>query len=101
MDRRYKNMRTWDGVPASRRSSEGAERLVSAYLARARRDSHFASDYGGSTGGRSSAETNSGLRALKSRGEQQNELRKIFDEEGRGQYGARAAAWQAKKDLYD
>jgi hypothetical protein len=98
MDRRYKNLRTWGGVRASNKGQRQADALVGQYLAKARRENRFANDYGGSTGGLKNA--GSGLQALQNRSARQAELRKIFDEEGRGQFGARAASWEAKKDLY-
>lgn len=100
MDRRYKNLRSWSGVRASNKGEEAADRLVSQYLARARRENRFASDYGGSTGGLKNASGNAGLQVMQERTSRQAELRKIFDAEGRGQFGARAASWEAKKDLY-
>lgn len=100
MDRRYKNLRSWGGVRASDKSSKAADRLVSQYLARARRENRFAADYGGSTGGLKNASGQAGLQVMRERTARQAELRKIFDTEGRGQFGARAAAWDAKKDLY-
>jgi hypothetical protein len=100
MDRRYKNLRSWGGVRASDKGQRKADALVNAYLAKARRENRFANDYGGSTGGLKNASAGSGLQSLQNRSARQAELRKIFDEEGRGQFGARAASWEAKKDLY-
>ena len=92
MDRRYKESRFYNNVKASNDGQERAERLLNMYKSRFNAESKKAQTYGGSTGGRKSTEQwrgEYGRRVLNERAAKQKEQRKIFDIEGRGEYGAR------------
>ena len=55
-------------------------------------------NYGGSEGGRSNdPNVNRGLDVLKQRNQKIGELRKVFEQEGIGRFGARKEAWIAKQ----
>ena len=92
MDRRYKESRFYNNVKASNEGQERAERLLDMYKSRFNAENKKAQTYGGSTGGRKSTEQwrgEYGKRILAERAAKQKEVRKIFDIEGRGEYGAR------------
>ena len=54
-------------------------------------------NYGSSTGGTSSIGGSSGLQVIKDRQKRIGELRKVFDQEGSGRFGARKEQWIAKQ----
>ncbi len=92
MDRRYKESRFYNNVKASNNGQERAERLLNMYKSRCNAEYKKAQTYGGSTGGRKSTEQwrgEYGKIILGERAAKQKEQRKIFDIEGRGEYGAR------------
>jgi hypothetical protein len=92
MDRRYEQSRFYNNVKASKDSQDEAERLLNMYKSRFNAESKKAQTYGGSTGGRKSTEQWRGeyaKRVLSERAAKQKEQSKIFDIEGRGEYGAR------------
>ena len=92
MDRRYKESRFYNNVKASNNGQERAERLLNMYKSRFNAEYKKAQTYGGSTGGRKSTEQwrgEYGKRILGERAAKQKEQGKIFDIEGRGEYGAR------------
>ncbi|HCA35915.1 MAG TPA: hypothetical protein DEP13_04645 [Gammaproteobacteria bacterium] len=83
-------MRFYNGTRASRSSSDKADRLLRDYMNRINRARRASEDYGGSTGGIKSLDgKGSGLRQIRTRQARQNDLRKIFKEEGSGRFGAR------------
>ena len=96
MDRRYSQSRFYSGVPASNRSEARAHALVRHHMARARKAAAAAKNYGGSTGGTKSIDSNRGLNVLKQRGAEMAERNKIFEEEGTGVYGARAVFGESR-----
>ena len=92
MDKRYKESRFYNNVKASNNGQERAERLLNMYKSRFNAEYKKAQTYGGSTGGRKSTEQwrgEYGKRILGERAAKQKEQRKVFDIEGRGEYGAR------------
>ena len=97
MDKRYSGMRFYNGVKASTNGKEKAERLLRSYMANVRKVNRQNEDYGGSTGGIKSAQSNQGLQVLKQRSARQADLRRIFQEEGTGRFGGRKEAWIAKQ----
>ena len=97
MDRRYSGMRFYNGVRASNRGEQAAEKLLDSYMSNARSVSRKAQNYGGSTGGNKSLSGNRGLEVIKQRNSKIGDLRKIFEQEGTGRFGARKEAWIAKQ----
>ena len=97
MDRRYSGMRFYNGVRASNRRSNQADKLVRSYLSKIRSIRNNAQNYGGSTGGNSSINSNKGLGVIKQRSSSIGDLRRIFEAEGSGRFGARKEAWIAKQ----
>ena len=89
MDRRYKESRFYNNVKASNEGQERAERLLNMYKSRFNAEYKKAQTYGGSTGGTKSTDPAFGRKVLAERSAKQKEQRKIFDIEGRGEYGAR------------
>jgi len=89
MDRRYKESRFYNNVKVSNKGAEGAERLLGQYKRRVNAENRKAQDYGGSTGGTKSTDPAFGRKVLGKRAAEQKAKRKIFDIEGRGEYGAR------------
>ena len=98
MDRRYSQARFYNGTPATARSTNRSDSLVRNYLARARKENSVAQSYGGSTGGRSSIDSQyeSG-RISKYRAEDQPDRNKVFKEEGTGVYGARRVKYESRQ----
>ena len=88
MDRRYKEARFYNGFRAKTGSQEQSERLVRSYLSRARQENRASQDYGGSTGGVSSA--GGGMAVVAGRNLDTKEAREIFRTEGSGSLGGRA-----------
>ena len=97
MDRRYKQARFYNGTPATDRRVNRSDSLVRSYLARARKQNATGQSYGGSTGGRSSIDSNRGLEILRERATQQSERNEVFKEEGSGIYGARRAKYESRQ----
>ena len=96
MDRRYKEMRFYNGTPVSKKSGDAAEKLLRGYksnINRVRRKSN----YGSATGGTSSISGSSGLQVIKDRQKRIGDLRKVFNEQGSGRFGARKEQWIAKQ----
>ena len=89
MDRRYKESRFYNNVRASNDGEARAERLLNMYKSRFNAESKKAQTYGGSTGGTKSTDPDFGRKVLSERAAEQKAKRKIFDIEGRGEYGAR------------
>lgn len=89
MDRRYKESRFYNNVKVSNKGVEGAERLLGQYKRRVNAENRKAQNYGGSTGGTKSIDPRFGKKVLDERAAEQRAKRKIFDIEGRGEYGAR------------
>tara|TARA_X000001036_G_scaffold180204_1_gene170575 strand:- start:3371 stop:3634 length:264 start_codon:yes stop_codon:yes gene_type:complete len=73
--------------------------LVRRHLAKARAANHHRQNYGGSTGGRKSLDSGSGISVLNRRSAQQAADSQIFKED-LDTYGARQEVWNAKKDIY-
>lgn len=94
MDRRYKEARFYNGMRAKSVSSDQSDRLVRSYLARARQENRAAQDYGGSTGGVSSA--GGGMAVIANRNVDIKDAREIFRTEGSGTFGGRANAAELK-----
>jgi|TARA_R100001443_G_scaffold1906_1_gene6599 hypothetical protein len=69
--------------------------LVRAHLARSRKSNHDAQSYGGSTGGRKSLDSNTGIKLLNQRSAQQAEDNQLFKED-LDKYGARKAMFEAR-----
>ncbi len=90
-------MRFYNGVAVSNRSSDAAERLVNKYLSNVRKARRKSEDYGGSTGGRKTIDRNPGLAVIRQRSSNIGDLRKVFNQEGTGRFGARKEAWIAKQ----
>ena len=97
MDRRYKESRFYNRVPASNERQDAADRLVKQYLSRFNAESKKAQNYGGSTGGAKSLDPRFGKKILDERSAAMAEKNKIFDLEGRGAYGARKSFGDARK----
>ncbi len=89
-------MRGNSGAPYRNRKTDG---LVRKYLAAARTANANAQSYGGSTGGRKSIDTGSGLSVLNRRSAEAADKKKVFEKLGSGEYGGRAASWEARRDL--
>jgi len=94
MDRRYKEARFYNGMRAKNGESERGERLVRSYLARARQENRAAQDYGGATGGTSSA--GGGMAVAANRNVDIKDAREIFKTEGSGSFGGRANVAELK-----
>ena len=90
-------MRFYNGVPVTRKRERQANNLVSRYMANARAATRRNADYGGSTGGIKSIDGGRGLSVIKDRQARMGDLRKIFDQEGSGRFGARKEQWIAKQ----
>ena len=90
-------MRFYNGTPVTRKSEREADELVSRYLRNARAANRRNLDYGGSTGGVKSIDGGRGLSVIKDRQARMGDLRKIFDQEGSGRFGARKEQWIAKQ----
>lgn len=88
MDRRYKEARFYNGIRANTEGAERSDRLVRSYLARARRSNAAGQDYGGSTGGVSSA--GGGTAVIAGRSTSIKDAREIFRTEGSGSFGGRS-----------
>ena len=98
MDRRYKEMRFYNGVKASSKGADAAEKLVASYMSKARSLSRKNADYGGSTGGIKSIDKQAtGLRIRKDAASRQADARRVFDQEGIGRFGANKEAWIARQ----
>jgi hypothetical protein len=87
LDRRYSETRFYNGIRAGTTASDKGDRLVRAYLARARNENRAAQDYGGSTGGIRSA--GGGMAVVTGRNVDIKDAREIFKTEGSGSFGAR------------
>lgn len=70
--------------------------LVRRHLAKARSRNHHAQNYGGSTGGRSSIDSGSGISVLNRRSAEQKAESQIFKDD-LDTYGAKREAWEARK----
>ena len=70
--------------------------LVRKHLAKARRANHHAQNYGGSTGGRKSIDSGSGISVLNRRSAEQAAESQVFKDD-LDQYGAKREAWEARK----
>lgn len=90
-------MRFYNGTPVTRKNEREADALLSRYMANARAINRRNADYGGSTGGTKSIDGGSGLSVIKDRQARMGDLRKIFDQEGSGRFGARKEQWIAKQ----
>tara|TARA_Y100000589_G_scaffold119364_1_gene113645 strand:- start:3528 stop:3854 length:327 start_codon:yes stop_codon:yes gene_type:complete len=90
-------MRFYNGVRASTRGRDKADALVKSYLSNVRKANREGQDYGGSTGGRQSLDSNQGLTTIRQRNKSIGELRQIFEQEGSGRFGARKESWIAKQ----
>jgi len=89
MDRRYKESRFYNNVPVSNDGQEKAERLLQNYRSRFNAERKKAENYGGSTGGQKSLDPRFGRKVIGDRSSKMAEEKKVFDIEGRGEYGAR------------
>lgn len=94
MDRRYKEARFYNGMRAKSGSRDQGDQLVRSYLARARAENRAAQDYGGSTGGISSA--GGGMAVVAGRSTDIKDAREIFRTEGSGSFGGRANVAELK-----
>ena len=85
-------MRFYDGTRASTSRRDRADKLVRSYISNINKVRRKSEDYGGSTGGRQSIDgsrTAAGLNTIQQRQTRQRDLRKVFNEEGIGRFGAR------------
>lgn len=89
-------MRGNSSAPYRNRKTDG---LVRKYLAEARLANANAQSYGGSTGGRKSIDMGTGLNILNRRSAEAADKKKVFEKLGSGEYGGRAASWEARRDL--
>lgn len=96
VDRRYSQTRFYNGAPASEQGERNKDALVKRYLARARSANAAGQSYGGSTGGRSSANGNEGLTVLQQRNASIKDQRETFRQYGSGALGARASIAEAR-----
>lgn len=97
MDKRYTATRFYNGVKASSKGQEQADKLLRGYMKNVNAARRKSEDYGGSTGGVKSIGSNDGLQVIKQRSARQADLRRIFQDEGVGRFGARKEAWIAKQ----
>ena len=100
MDRRYSGMRFYDGTRASNSASKKADDLVRRYVSNINKVRRQSENYGGSTGGRKSLDnsrTDAGMRTIQQRQTRQRDLRRVFDEEGTGRFGAKREGFIARQ----
>lgn len=90
-------MRFYNGVAVSRGGQRKAEALLRRYMSNINKARNKSADYGGSTGGVKSIGGSSGLQVIKDRQARIGDLRKVFEEEGVGRFGARKEQWIAKQ----
>lgn len=85
-------MRFYDGTRASTSGKDKADKLVRSYISNINKFRRMSEDYGGSTGGQQSIDgsrTAAGLKTIQQRQTRQKDLRRVFNEEGIGRFGAR------------
>jgi hypothetical protein len=90
-------MRFYNGVKASTGGQEKADRLLRGYMKNVNAARRKGENYGGSTGGVKSIGSNDGLQVIQQRSARQADLRRIFQDEGVGRFGARKESWIAKQ----
>lgn len=89
-------MRFFNGTPVSRKSERQADAILKRYMRNINMSKRKA-NYGSATGGTKSISGSSGLQVIKDRQARIGDLRKVFNQEGSGRFGARKEQWIAKQ----